>query len=215
MKRSLNFYRKNLKKIPYFDFIDELESALNGCESVLDLACGVSSPLRHVPKKFHATGCDLFLPAIEKSRDEGIHDQYFQMNVLDLDKKFRPRSFDGVMALDLIEHLDKEEGWRLIAMMEKIAKKRVILLTPNGFLRQEEFGGNVWQVHKSGWSVGEMREKGFKVIGLLGWKSLRGDKGSLKFFPKTFFSIISSLTQIVVKRRPEWAFQILCVKDLV
>ena len=214
MKRNIGFYWQNLKKITYYDFIDELELALNGCESVLDLACGSSSPIQHLPKKFHAVGCDTFAAAIEQSQKDGIHDQYLFLNVLDLDKKFPPKSFDCVLALDLIEHLEKEEGFRLIVMMEKIAKKKMIILTPNGFLPQQEYGENIWQIHKSGWSVEEMRKKGFQVIGILGWKALRGNKGSLKFSPKTFWSIISTLTQWVVKKKPEWAFQILCVKDL-
>jgi SAM-dependent methyltransferase len=215
MKRSFGFYWRNLKKITYYGFIDELERALTGCESVLDIACGSSSPIKHLPKNFHAVGCDMFPEAIEKSRKVGIHDQYFQMNVLDLDKNFSPKSYDCVLALDLIEHLEKEEGLRLIAMMERVARKRVIIFTPNGFLPQREFGGNVWQVHKSGWSVKEMEERGFRVIGILGWKRLRGEKGSLRFSPKTFWSLISTATQCLVKYRPERAFQILCVKDLI
>ena len=214
MKRSIKFYWQNLKKITYYDYIDELEFALSGCESVLDLACGSSSPIKHLPKRFHAVGCDMFAAAIEESKKEGIHDQYLLVNALDLDKTFSPKSFDCVLALDLIEHLEKEEGFRLISLMEEIAKKRVIIFTPNGLLPQEEFGGNILQIHKSGWSVEEMREKGFRVIGILGWKALRGTKGSLKFSPKTFWSIISTLTQQVVKNRPQWAFQILCVKDV-
>ncbi len=214
MKRNIGFYWQNLKKITYYDFIDELELALNGCESVLDLACGSSSPIRHLPKKFHAVGCDAFASAIEKSRQAGIHDQYFLMDVLELDKYFPPQSFDCVLALDFIEHLEKEDGLRFIAMMEKVAKRKVILLTPNGFLPQQEYEGNPRQIHQSGWSVEEMRGKGFRVIGLLGWKALRGDKGSLKFSPKTFWSIISTLTQWVVKKKPQWAFQILCLKDV-
>jgi SAM-dependent methyltransferase len=214
MKRSIGFYLKNHKKISHFDFIDELELALKGCESVLDIGCGSSSPIKHLPKKFYAVGCDSFPGAIEKSQKEGIHDQYRLMNVLDLDKNFPPQSFDCVLALDLIEHLEKEEGVRLIAMMEKTAKKKVVIFTPNGFLPQQEYENNLGQIHKSGWSVEEMKEKGFRVKGIMGWKALRGNKGSLKFSPKTFWAIISNLTQMVVKKNPEWAFQILCVKDL-
>jgi SAM-dependent methyltransferase len=214
MKRSMKFYWENLKKITYYEYIDELELALAGCESILDLACGSSSPIRHLPKTFHAVGCDMFAAAVEESGKEGIHDRYLLMNALELDKRFSPKSFDCVLALDLIEHLEKDEGFRLLGMMEKIAKKKVIIFTPNGFLPQEEFAGNILQIHKSGWSVEEMRKKGFRVIGLMGWKSLRETKGSLKFSPKTFWSIISTLTQLVVKNRPRWAFQIFCVKEL-
>ncbi len=214
MKRNIGFYWRNRKKIPYYLFINELERALQGCESVLDLACGASSPLQHLTRNFFLVGCDRFKPALEKSRRAGIHDQYIQLDVVDLDGRFPAKSFDCVLALDLIEHLEKEEGARLIAAMEKIAKRRVIIFTPNGFLPQGEFSGNPWQVHRSGWSVTEMKGKGFQVIGVMGWKRLRGDKGGLKFSPKGFWSLISALTQVFIKRRPEQAFQILCSKEL-
>ncbi len=99
-------------------------------------------------------------------------------------------------------------------MMEKVARKRVIIFTPNGFLPQEVFDGNVRQFHKSGWSVEEMRALGFRVTGIMGWKFLRGKKGSLKFSPKTFWSLLSTLSQKWVRKRPGWAFQLLCVKEV-
>jgi len=40
----------------------------------LDLACGSSSPIKHLPKTFHGVGCDMFAAAIEESKKEGIHD---------------------------------------------------------------------------------------------------------------------------------------------
>lgn len=214
MKRNIAFYWRNRRKLNFFELIDALEVALRGCDSVLDVACGSSSPLRYIPKKFYAVGCDLFAGAIEKSRSEGIHDQYHQMDVLHLDQKFPPKSFDGVVALDFIEHLEKKEGLRFISLLEKIARKRVILLTPNGFLRQEAYGGNIHQVHRSGWTPDEMQQQGFKVIGLFGWKALRGEKGGLRFSPKTLWSVVSALTQVAVRNRPHLAFQMLCVKDL-
>jgi hypothetical protein len=64
------FFRNSL----YYEYIDELDLALTGCESVLDLACGSSSPIKHLPKTFHGVGCDMFAAAIEESKKEGIHD---------------------------------------------------------------------------------------------------------------------------------------------
>ncbi|MBU4242294.1 MAG: SAM-dependent methyltransferase, partial [Nanoarchaeota archaeon] len=123
-------------------------------------------------------------------------------------------SFDCVLASDLIEHLTKEEGNKLIKMMEKIAKKRVIIFTPNGFLPQGEFNKNPWQVHKTGWTVEEMQKKGYKIIGINGIKSLRKEFTTIKYKPRFFWTIISDLTQIWTRNHPKYAFQILCIKDI-
>ena len=66
-------------------------------------------------------------------------------------------SFDCVTALDVIEHIKKAEGLRLLEDMERIAKKRIVVFTPNGFLPQSVHNNNPLQIHKSGWKVKEMR----------------------------------------------------------
>jgi hypothetical protein len=119
-----------------------------------------------------------------------------------------------VISLDVIEHLERGDGMKLMDTMEKIARKKIIVFTPNGFLPQNAYDGNEWQIHKSGWSVKEMRKLGYKVIGINGLKWLRGEKSVLKFRPVLFWKIVSDFTQLVVKRKPGWAFQILCTKNL-
>ncbi len=97
--------------------------------------------------------------------------------------------------------------------MEKIAKKKIIIFTPNGFLPQGKYDDNPWQIHRSGWTSKEMENKGYKVIGINGWKPLRGEYANLLFKPKVLWRIISDFTQLIVKRHPKNAFQILCVKE--
>jgi len=196
------------------DLVYELERELNDCKSILDLGCGPCSPIQYLSNNFHSVGVDIFEPSIEKSRRRGIHDRYFLMDVLDVGMKFSRKSFDGVVAFDLIEHLQKEDGIKLITMMEKIAKKKVVILTPNGFLPQESYEGNVYQIHKSGWVTEEMRERGYRVIGINGWKPLRGEMGKVRFSPKRPLEWFSRLTQRAVRNRPEKAFALLCVKIL-
>lgn len=196
------------------DYTMELEKATRGCESLLDVGCGSSSPIKHFSKRLYAVGIDAFKPSISKSRKQKIHNKYYVMSVLDIGKKLKPKSFDCVLASDLIEHLTKKQGLSLIAQMERVARKKVIIFTPNGFLPQGEFEKNPWQVHKSGWAVNEMRKKGYKVIGISGWKPLRGEFAGVRFWPKYFWLLISDLTQLIVRGKPEKAFQILCVKEL-
>ena len=98
-------------------------------------------------------------------------------------------------------------------MMEKIARKKIIIFTPNGFLRQEEHDNNPWQVHKSGWNINEMKSLGYNVIGINGLKFLKGERAEIKFKPRIFWSLISDITQLFTRKHPKYAFQILCTKE--
>jgi hypothetical protein len=72
---------------------------------------------------------------------------------------FPEKSVDTVFLVDVIEHLEKEEGRNLLALTEKIARKQVVVFTPLGFMPQHHedgkdawgLNGADWQEHKSGW----------------------------------------------------------------
>jgi SAM-dependent methyltransferase len=200
---------KTYKRV-FHDFVYELDQVLKDCDTILDVGCGKSSPIQYLPRKAHTEGVDLFKPSIDKSKALGIHDEYHQMNVLDIGKKFKPNSFDAVIALDLIEHLTKEEVHSLLKMMQRIAKKKVIVFTPNGFFHQDEFDGNVHQEHKSGWTVQDMRELGYDVIGIHGWRPVRAKVHEREDRMVRFVWLFLDLTQIYLRNHPEGAFQLLC-----
>jgi len=209
--------KSKLKKIYnkiFPSFVFYLEKELKNCNSILDLGCGPNSPIKDLKNKPYSVGVDIFQPSINKSKKKRIHNQYFKMDVLKIDKKFKPKSFDCVIAIDLIEHLTKRTGIILIKKMERIARKKIIIFTPNGFLKQHEYDNNLNQVHISGWSVSEMRKMKFKVIGFNGFKKLRGEKGEIKLKPKLFWLIVSDFSQFFLKNNPEKAFQLLCVKEI-
>jgi hypothetical protein len=114
----------------------------------------------------------------------------------------------------VIEHLTKEDGYNLISSMEGVAKKRAIIFTPNGFLPQDIYHDNEAQRHLSGWGPEEMRELGYRIIGIQGWKPLRGERGMIRFHPTVLWERFSLLTQILTTRLPKYAFRLLCVKEL-
>ncbi len=190
----------------------ELLKALAGCASVLDVGCGSHSPVGPMRGKAKLTGIDAHAPSIEQSRSLGIHDEYHVHDVLKARDLFAPESFDSVVALDLIEHLEKEDGLLLLEQMERMARRKIIVFTPNGFLPQGEYDNNPLQVHRSGWSVTEMNARGYDAIGINGWRPLRGEFGLVKWWPAWFWVIISDLSQLIVRNHPEKAFQILCIK---
>jgi SAM-dependent methyltransferase len=195
------------------DFISRLECALGDCESVLDVGCGANSPIDRLPKRVpYSVGVDLYEPWIEESRAKGIHDRYLVADIRHLDSYFAPKSMDCVLAADVLEHLDKADGFRLISLMDRIARKSVVIFTPNGYLEQHPTGGNPLQIHRSGWAASEMQALGYEVTGINGWRPLRGEYARAKWRPRTLWSRISLVSQLLTNSRPTHAFALLCVK---
>ena len=193
----------------------ELKKYTNGIDSLLDLGCGSNSPVSFIKNLVpYRVGVDLFEPSVKKSIELGIHNEYKLVNILEIDKVFNQNSFDMVIASDVIEHLEKSEGYMLLDLMEKIAKKRVIVLTPNGFLEQGVFDNNIYQIHKSGWEVEEFLERGYKVYGIMGNKNLRGEYSLPKIKPNFIGNRISYLTQDSTLNDPKKAFSLMCIKEV-
>lgn len=187
----------------------------HGCASLLDVGCGSNSPVRRltqaIPKR---TGVDAFGPALEASLAAGIFTDVRQLDILDIGNHFAPASYDCVLASDVVEHLEKADGLRLIAAMERIARKKVVIFTPNGFLPQEPYENNPWQQHRSGWDPDEMRALGYEVTGVNGWKGFFGERGRLTWRPRTVWKFVAIASRGVTAHRPHLAFQLLCVKTL-
>ena len=213
--RSLRRWTFRHLYLPLFPgYPQELQKAIGDAGSVLDVGCGTDSPVGRIPRTFHSIGVDIYAPSLEDSRQKRLHDEYHELDVLEIDRAFAPRSIDAIVASDLIEHLRKPDGDTLLEKMERVARKRVIIFTPNGFLPQGDVGGNPWQRHLSGWTPAEMRSRGFRVIGVNGWKPLRGALAAPRWRPRLFWQCVSDLTEPLVRRHPEHAFQMLCVKEV-
>lgn len=194
-----------------------LEKELVGgnLESVLDVGCGSSSPIRSFSSRIPKTvGADGFLPSIEKSRAQGIHGDYVQVpDFAKIQDHFKPKSFDAVVALDVIEHFEKPQALEFIRKLEAIARKKVVLFTPHGFLAQGVYDGNDFQLHRCGFEVEELKALGYRVIGVHGWKPLRGEFADIRLKPKRFWTLLSWLTQPFAEKNPKAAFQLLAVKE--
>lgn len=189
-----------------------LARSLRGCASVLDVGCGTNSPIARVKKTFRSVGIDIFKPTIAKSKKDKIHDSYVVGDIAHLDRYFKPKSFDAIVALDVVEHLPKKVSLAMIAQMEKIAKKRVIILTPNGFYEQKTLEGNPYQEHKSGWSVQDFTSRGYMVRGLRGLKYLRKEFASIRYRPWFVWAPISFISEPILYFFPRLSYHILAVK---
>lgn len=206
--RKLVFYFSDI----FFHRMLQLE--LKGCESILDVGCGSNSPLKAVKKKFYSEGYDIHKPSVAESEKKKIHNKYKIGRIEEIEKHYNDKNFDAVIAIDVIEHLYKKDGLELLKKMEKIAKKKIIILTPNGFVHQDYGGENSFQQHKSGWVKGDLKKLGYKVYGLRSFKFARGEHASIKLKPWIVWGFIIFTTEPLLYFFPDFSFHLFAIKSI-
>ena len=191
-----------------------LARVLRGCDSVLDVGCGPSSPLEKAGYPGVAIGLDLSAHELRQAKRRGFHAGFVRADVATLGSVARPRSVDAVVALDLIEHLPRERALHLLDAFERTARRRVVVLTPNGFVSQPGTPENPFQEHVSGFSVADMRAHGYRVRGVLGPWFLFGPFGDVRLRPGMVWRRVADLTAGLVYPIPRIAFALLCTKEM-
>jgi SAM-dependent methyltransferase len=137
--------------------------------SVLDVACGVSLKSKFISGARTRVGFDLHRPYLEAAREQNplVDWTPIQGDVTKISEVFLPNSFDLVVALDIIEHVEKDQALKLLADLEEIAKVAVVLETPRGFLPQDldilGFDQHHLQTHRCGFEKEELEELGYQV----------------------------------------------------
>jgi hypothetical protein len=119
-----------------------------------------------------------------------------------------------VLCAEIIEHLEKSDGFALLDKAENWARKKVIITTPNGYVKQEGYDNNPLQMHKSGWSVEDFKNRGYVVRGIAGLKFLKSGHAELKYKPYFFWRPVSDISQKIVYFFPKIAFQLFAVKTI-
>lgn len=80
-----------------------------------------------------------------------VYDHVYLGDIRRLDQVLpEPNSpYDLALFIDVIEHLEKDDGWRVLEDLTHRAKQ-VLVTTPFGFRRQE-IPGMPYETHRSGW----------------------------------------------------------------
>lgn len=135
-----------------------IPACLVSAETVLDVGAGIR-PQKLVKAKLHQ--------CIEPHGEYAAVLRKMGKTVIEASAQqamahFPSASRDAVIMLDFVEHLTKGESQRVIKDALRIARKQVVVLTPLGYMPQtcaadapDPWGlhGNVWQEHRSAWSV--------------------------------------------------------------
>lgn len=134
--------------------------------SVLDVGCGLAFKSKYISAQIRV-GVDIYEEYFKHIESE-VPYVVVKYDVRKLKDIFIPKSFDLVIALDVVEHVEKEEAVELLKQCESIARKAVIIETPKGFSPQNldilGHGGHTWQTHRCGFEKEELEQMGYTVL---------------------------------------------------
>lgn len=164
---------------PYF----YVRQACEGGQSLLALCCGNGMELRKLTTE-DVTAVDIVPEYLDEVKRLYPFVKTVKQDALNYVENAADDSFDAISIIDGIEHFTKERGKRLIKEMKRVARKQVILFTPDGFVRNEPH--DAWgihaehadeaQKHKSGWSQAELEKEGFMLVDEREYESHHGEQ---------------------------------------
>jgi len=112
----------------------KIASHIDPAETVLDVGCGAGVFLDIIrPHCEKVAGLDISPVAINLLRSKGIEGKVCELPEIG----YRDKSFDVVVATEIVEHLDDPVG--LLKEASRVARKKVIFTLPDNVLGPEEF----------------------------------------------------------------------------
>ena len=113
------------------------------------------------------TGIDAFLPNVMRLREQNVYREV--LHALCPPLPFGDQTFNTVLLIEVIEHLEKNAAFHLISEAQRVAQHRVVLSTPNfpSFRPGHETltGFNPLEAHVSYWERRTLKKFGFKLYG--------------------------------------------------
>lgn len=205
-----------------FSYMKLLRDGIGEAKTILDLGCedGRLLDLLSDGKNWQVTGVDIFQKNVKEAAKRRIFVNAIRGDIVHIAKKLikERAKFDVVFCSQVIEHIDRKKGEELLSIVDKLARKRIIMGTPRGFMEQPHafLGDNPHQVHKSGWSEDDFRKRGYKVYGV-GFGPIWSEEGLGRSYSKPSIilaSIISYISAPIVYYLPFLAAGILCIKEI-
>ncbi len=80
--------------------------------------------------RLEVVGIDIFKSYLDEAKGKGVYQELILGDVRHLPLK--DKSFDVVICMEVLEHLEKVDGEKLLGELERVAKRQVLLSTPVG-----------------------------------------------------------------------------------
>lgn len=195
MKNSKDYYNTGGgHPLIYHPFVLKFIPEHLGGKTIADLGCGkgiygfLIRAIRN-SSKARILGIDINKENIKFVKKFNIYDKILIsiLPKLDVDEK----SINYVICSEVLEHLNKEQGSKLLDKIDHICNEMAIVTTPN--ILFQPTGNENYDRHESVWSIEEFRKRGYKVYGI-GIKIAPPSKNNL--WAKFFFGLEYVMTPI-------------------
>jgi len=150
---------------PFKSLLPELQKHIHSEDNVIDFGCGLM-PLTRKLKCKKIIGIDIWRPYIEQLANELVDRTEIGLwyaNICEIIENMHEKSIDISLAIDVVEHFEKEQAVKLIKNMERISKKYVLIFTPVGFRAQEREENSEYQRHRCGFRPSEFKDIGYSI----------------------------------------------------
>ncbi len=145
-------------------------------DTVIDLMSGHGDAVQYLNTR-KITCVDIYEPYLlhSKKRYHGRKYNFVLQDSVDYLKTLPDKSVDVIQCIDGIEHLTKERGLELLQESERVAKKYVVIFTPDGYTENHPHdawgieGGDIHQKHLSGWTKEYMESRGYTCEDYTEW----------------------------------------------
>lgn len=133
---------------------------------ILDVACGYGqwAYLIKIQKNIVPSsilGIEVHKPCIDKIKTLALYDNIMKVDVREK-LPFKDKTFDLCLACEILEHVNKQDGLNLMAELERVCRKRIIVSTPQRFIEQFD-PKNPYGAHISLWKIKDFNDLGYNA----------------------------------------------------
>lgn len=146
----------------------EIMTIANKYKSVLEIGCGEGQFINNLkcPIKVGIEGCT---ELVNKYKQNFINHNttILNMNILDLNNIYMDDSFECIIAVDIIEHFEKDVAFEVLKTCERLASKAILCFIPVGNHPQTHDPRgfiNELNDHKSSWYPEDMELLEYNVF---------------------------------------------------
>lgn len=147
-----------------------LRANLEPGDSLLSVCCGIGIELRKLGQGTPITGVDIIPEYVAEFKKMFDWAEAYTMDAVKFLRRCPDGFYDVVSCIDGIEHLPEEDGHILLREMQRVCKKKALIFTPQGFIKNEPKhtwgidGGDHAQLHISGWTPQDLKKYDFELI---------------------------------------------------
>lgn len=142
-------------------------------DRLLSLCCGIGLELDLLLKKLinvDITAVDISSAYVAEIRKRHTGFEVIRADATEYILNAPTNSFDVISFIDGLEHLTKEDGVTVLKECKRVAKRKVLVFTPEGYIKNEPHdtwgvkGGDKYQLHLSGWKTKELEDLGYRLV---------------------------------------------------